>query len=138
MRSLNDANNNTIAMLIKLLATRMVANNLLGFSSKLRTMSSRLEGSFSEEGSLMSDADSENRATSEPDIKAEQISRTKNKTMLVIWEILTSEMNNKPGGSKPKIVFLVEHQKGRSSSSLFPMGSGSLAGVSADRLSVGV
>lgn len=135
--SLNDANNNTIAMFIKLLATRMVANNLLGFSSKFRTISNFFEGSLSEDESLRSETDNENKATSDPDINAEHISKTKSKIILVIWEILTSEMNNKPGGSKSKIVFLIEHQKGRSSSSLFPMGSGSLEGESTVGFSIG-
>ena len=96
-------------MFIKLLATRMVANNLLGFASKFLTMSNRFESCFSDEGPLRSETDNENKATSEPEINAEQISKANNNTILDIWEILTSKMNNKPGGSKSKIVFLVEH-----------------------------
>ena len=106
-RSLIDAKRMTIAILIKLLATNMVANNFLGFKRRFSTMINLLESTFSGDFSSKSVAVSENNATSVPDISAEHNNNTNSITILVIWLTLISDINNKLGGYKSKMLFLV-------------------------------
>lgn len=75
MKFPKNANRITIAILIKLFATRIVASNFFGFSSKSETIRIGLEP-FSE-ASSRSDLERENKATSAPEINAEQ-SKSKN------------------------------------------------------------
>ena len=62
----------TMAIFTKLLATKMVANNFLGFSNNLEIRVPLLKSLFCI--SSTSFCDKEKRATSEPEIKAEQTS----------------------------------------------------------------
>ncbi len=63
----------TTAILIKLLATKIVANSFLGFSNNRVIIEPLLPSSSIK--SSRSFCESENKATSEPEIKAEQKSR---------------------------------------------------------------
>jgi hypothetical protein len=78
-----EANNNTIAIFIRLFATNMVANNFLGFESNFSIKARRFEGPSSS-SDFKSEEDSEKNAISEPEIRAEKKSKTNNITMLVI------------------------------------------------------
>ena len=69
----------TIAILIKLLETRIVANNFFGRSSNFAIISNFLEPVSS--CVSRSDRVSENSATSAPDIKAEHNNKIKSKIM---------------------------------------------------------
>ena len=82
-RSLKDAKSNIIAIFIKLFATSMVANNFLGLDTSFWTISNFFEFPFSEESTSKSEAVNENKATSAPEIKAEQISK-RNKIITLI------------------------------------------------------
>jgi hypothetical protein len=77
---LNDANNNTIAILIKLLATNIVASNRLGVLNNLAT-SILFLNVFESESNC--DCVNEKKATSAPDINAEHINNTNNATTLI-------------------------------------------------------
>ena len=87
-------------MLMKLLATKMVANSFLGLSSKLTSTFS-----FSESSPvvLKSEGFKENSATSEPEIKAEQASNTINNNMLNTCVKSITENKRKNWGSGSKI-----------------------------------
>lgn len=74
----------TMAILIKLLATKIVANSFLGFSSSLVIMDSALEFWWSS-GSI-SERVNEKSATSAPEINAEQNSNTNSRITLGIIE----------------------------------------------------
>ena len=96
----------TIAMLRKLLATKIVANNFFGFSSNKETVFIFLEA-------LLVDCISrsvgvkEKNATSAPEIRAENKRSIKSTTILIIKGLSISAKNNKLGGSISKIVELV-------------------------------
>ena len=70
----SDAKINTIKIFIKLLVIKIVANNLLGFCKRSTTGFCPL---VSSEILIISVFDREKKATSVPDIKAEQRSNTK-------------------------------------------------------------
>lgn len=77
-----DENTKTMAILIKLLTTKMVANKRLGFSKSL--MIAAVVGSllFSEDSSdSKSLGFKEKKATSAPDIKADIINKAMTKTI---------------------------------------------------------
>ena len=71
-----------MAILTKLLATKIVASSFLGFESNFLMMRSFLEGLPSLSSTLV--LDKEKKATSAPDIRAEHKSRTSKMTILVI------------------------------------------------------
>ena len=71
---MND-DNTTITMLTKLFPISIVANNLFGLSNKLRIKLPVLDSSPSM--SFLSCGDKEKKATSAPDIKAEQSNKIK-------------------------------------------------------------
>lgn len=85
-------------MFIKLLATKMVANNFLGLSSNLVKIGTALD--FSPKPSSKSVLLKENNATSAPEISAEQISRIKSSTKPRTIEIsAVNKLMIKLGGS---------------------------------------
>ena len=96
--SAKEANNKTIKIFIKLFVIKIVANNFLGFCNKFSTIFSSflfLESSFK------SVFESEKKATSVPEINAEQISKTSNaKALNVVRKSI--EAKNKNSGSGPK------------------------------------
>ncbi len=98
------ANNKTTAILIKLLATKIVANNFFGRSKSLAMI---IRGTdLLSIPSLMLDLVKENRATSAPEINAEQMSKTISKTILVINEVLVInkfEIKTVGSGSKMQL-----------------------------------
>ena len=104
----NEANNNTIAILIKLLATKIVASNFFGFDKSFSTNTNRFEGESSSEG-CKSVADKEKNATSAPEIRAEHNKSVNSMTILVICVILRRKIKSKLGGSISKIVRLIKH-----------------------------
>lgn len=71
-----EANNNTIKILIKLFAIKMVANNFLGFSKRPEMTSNCVE--FVLESFSRSAFDREKNATSVPEINAEDINKKNN------------------------------------------------------------
>ena len=71
--SLSEAKSKTIPIFIKLLATKMVANNFFGRRSRALIISSAFEGVFS--CGSKSDLLNEKRATSTPEIRAEHTKR---------------------------------------------------------------
>jgi hypothetical protein len=96
-----NANNKTIAILIKLLATRIVANNFLGRSNSFAIICI-VTDLFSIPSSIL-DFVRENKATSAPEIKAEHTSKTKRKRILVINDVLlTNTLESKTVGSGSK------------------------------------
>ena len=96
------ANSKTIAILIKLFATNIVANNFLGRSKRLAIICIAAD-LFSKPSSIL-DLVKENKATSAPEIKAEQTSNIMSNTTLVINEVLlTNKYENKTEGSGSKI-----------------------------------
>ena len=100
--SLIDANNNTTAILIKLLATNIVANNFLGRSKSFAIINMGAE--FCSKPSLISDLVKENKATSAPDINAEQTRRTISNILLAKKDVLISNtFITKTVGSGSKI-----------------------------------
>ena len=97
-----NANSRTIAMFIKLFATKIVANNFLGRSSSLAIICMGAE--LSSIPSSMLDLVNENNATSAPEINAEQARSIKSSTILVINEVLeANKFENKTVGSGSKI-----------------------------------
>ena len=74
-----------MAMLMKLFATSIVANNFFGRSSNLEIISIGFE--FSSEAISMSDCVKENNATSAPETKAEQNNNTNNNTTPKIIDV---------------------------------------------------
>lgn len=82
---------------IKLLATNIVASNFFGRSNNLETISKGFE--FSSSPLSISVLESENNATSTPDIRAEQINNTNNNVKPSTAEILIADSNNKLSGS---------------------------------------
>lgn len=78
MESLNFANNKTIPIFIKLLATSIVANNFFGLFNSLEMISKDLESFWSL--ASRSDGVNEKSATSAPEISAEQSSKITNET----------------------------------------------------------
>src|SRR5690554_2931901 len=90
------------AMFIKLFATKIVANNFLGFVSSRCTISSFFEIDLLVLVSKSEDV-KEKKATSEPETSAEQTSKTKSTTTLVIWVKSKNEAKKyKSGGSVSK------------------------------------
>ena len=88
----------TIPILIKLFATRIVASSFFGLSSNLEMINRGVF--FSSSLSSISDLVSENKATSAPETKAEQMSSTKSSTKPNITEYSTVTRNAKKlGGS---------------------------------------
>ena len=103
---LSDSNKSTTAIFTKLLATKMVANSFLG-RSKSRIKICCFEETFPSFTSKSAGV-SENKATSEPEIKAEQ---TNNKTRTIIpkkWEKSTARNKNKLEGSGSKFLCLIQ------------------------------
>lgn len=98
---LNVSNSNTMAILIRLLATKMVANNFFGLDSNFSTRPNCLDTDPPSE-SRRSLSFNEKKATSAPEIRAEHPSNTNMNTKLVIWGTVKSVIN-KLGGSKSKI-----------------------------------
>ena len=97
------ANSNTVAMLMKLLATRMVANNFLGRSKSFEIIWNAVD--FCCRPLSMSERVSEKKATSAPDIRAEHASNAQIEITPMINEILTEDrrMSNCVGsGSNTK------------------------------------
>jgi hypothetical protein len=82
------ANNKTTAILIKLLATRIVANNFLGRYKRFAIIP--IGADLFSMPSFILDLVKENKATSAPEINAEQTSKTISKTMLVTNEVLVT------------------------------------------------
>jgi len=76
--SLSEAKSKTIPIFIKLLATKIVANNFFGRCSRAIIVSSAFEGVFS--SGSKSDLLNENRATSAPEIRAEHTKRITRET----------------------------------------------------------
>jgi hypothetical protein len=71
-------NSSTIAILMKLFTTKIVANKRLGFLNKLKTLC--IDGSIEVSSESSKDFNcSEKKATSDPDINAENIKRIKTK-----------------------------------------------------------
>ena len=96
------ANNKTTAILIKLLATRIVANNFFGRSKSLAMIS--IVTDLPSTPSSILDLVKENNATSAPEINPEQMSKTISKTILVTNEVLvTNKFEIKTEGSGSKI-----------------------------------
>lgn len=95
------ANNKTIAILIKLFATNIVASNFLGRSNSFAIIC--MDTDLFSRPSLILDLVKENRATSAPDIKAEHISKIISNTTLVMNDVLvTNKCENKTVGSGSK------------------------------------
>lgn len=96
-----------MAIFIKLLETKIVANNFLGLANNRWTMANFFAIDFS---SLVSKSDGvkEKKATSAPEITAEQKSKTKIKTPLVIWVKSKTAKKSKPGGSMSNLLGLVK------------------------------
>ena len=91
-----------MAIFIKLLATSIVASNFLGRSSKEAMIS--MAEDFSSRPLSILDFVNENRATSAPEIKAEQPNSINSKITLVIKDVLeTNKFENKTEGSGSKI-----------------------------------
>lgn len=83
----------------------MVANNFLGRSKSFAITC--IAGDSSSKPSVKSDLVSENKATSAPEIKAEQINKSTSKTTLQINEVLMAKkVMNKTVGSGAKIMFV--------------------------------
>src|SRR5690554_3036745 len=97
-----------MAILIKLLATRIVAKSFLGLSSRRSTMPNFFAVDFFSLSSK-SDEFKEKKATSAPEIRAEQARRTNNKIKLVIWVESKLSKNCKPGGSVSNLFSLVRN-----------------------------
>src|SRR5690554_1764507 len=98
-----------MAMFMKLLATRIVAKSFFGFDSNFSTIASFLAIAFSLFVSK-SEEDKEKKATSAPEISAEQPNKTTSKTILVICVKSKVLINNsKPGGSVSNLMNLVKH-----------------------------
>ncbi len=101
------ANNKTTAMLIKLLATRIVANSFFGRSNNFIIIS--IVADLCSIPSSKLDFVKEKKATSAPDIKAEQNNKTISNTTLVINEVLVTnkfEIKTVGSGSKIKLDYL--------------------------------
>ena len=89
-------------MLIKLLATKIVANSFLGRSNRRAIIAIDLE--LLSKPSLIFVFVKENRATSAPDIKAEQQSNNTSTAILSIKDVFViKKRTNKRGGSGSKI-----------------------------------
>lgn len=86
---LKEANNNTVAILIKLFATRMVANNFFGRSISFEMISNFLEPSS--RPLSRSDRVNEKRATSAPEIRPEHNNKTSSRIMPRTRETLSEE-----------------------------------------------
>ena len=87
---------------MKLFATRIVANNFLGRSKSFAIMV--IGTDLFSMPSFILDLVKENKATSAPEINAEQISKTISKTILVINEVLvTNKCEIKTVGSGSKM-----------------------------------
>ena len=105
-RSLSEANMSTIAIFIKLLATKMVASNFLGLVSSFFTINILLDNSSSEDSSSKSLADNEKKAISAPEINAEHNNKTNKTKTLIMCPLSITIVKNKLGGSISKIQFL--------------------------------
>ncbi|GGW55546.1 hypothetical protein GCM10008085_03650 [Winogradskyella epiphytica] len=92
-----------MAMFIKLFATNIVANSFFGRSNSLAITS--IEVDLFSKPSLILDLVKEKRATSAPDIKAEEINSIMSIMILVIMGVLmTIKFENKIVGSGSKIM----------------------------------
>ena len=98
-----DANNKTIAIFIKLLATKIVANNFLGFDNNFLTIVKLAESSLSEDSSSKSVAVKEKKEISAPEINAEQINNMTIIIILIINSLFIDVTRSKLGGSVSKI-----------------------------------
>ena len=89
-------------MLMKLFATKIVANNFLGRSKSLAMIVMGMD--LLSIPSLILALVKENKATSAPEISAEQMSKTISKTILEINEVLeTNKFEIKTVGSGSKM-----------------------------------
>lgn len=104
---LRDSNSSTIAMFRKLLATRIVAKSFFGLDSRFCTIPSFFAIAFSLFVSK-SEGVNEKKATSAPEIRAEQASKTTSKMLLVICEKSKIVKRSKPGGSVSKLMGLIK------------------------------
>jgi hypothetical protein len=96
------ANNKTMAILIKLLAINIVANSFFGRSKSEAIIVIGID-LFSRPSSIL-DLVRENKATSAPEIKAEQISnRISNNTLVINETLVTNRCDIKTVGSGSKI-----------------------------------
>ena len=95
---LSEAYNKTIAILIKLLAIKMVANSFLGRSNNFIIWRSLAVYSASVEGKSL--GLSENSATSDPDISAEQNNKISNNATPMISVTFSAANILDDGGSK--------------------------------------
>ena len=96
-----------MAILIKLLATRIVAKSFFGFCNKLSIICIGTD-LFSNPSSIFALV-RENKATSEPEIKPEQTSKIMSKTALVIKEESVStivKIKTEGSGSKIRLIYL--------------------------------
>ena len=107
--SLKYANKITMPMLIKLLATNMVANNFFGRSKRLAIIWMRLD--FASKPFSISVLENEKRATSAPEISAEQ-NKSKNisKTPKTIETSIEIIKLLKLAGSGSNIMVLVKQR----------------------------
>src|SRR5690606_22131043 len=98
-----------MAMFTKLFETKIVANNFFGLPNNRCTIASFFAMDFSRFVSK-SEGVNEKKATSDPEIRAEQASKITSITPLVIWVISkTLKKKSKPGGSVSKLMGLVEY-----------------------------
>ena len=94
-------------MFRKLFETKIVAKSFFGFDRSFSTIASFFAIAFSWFVSK-SDGDNEKKATSAPDMSAEQANKTINKIMLVICEKSKAERKSKLGGSMSNLMGLVK------------------------------
>ena len=100
-----NANSNTMAIFIKLLATRIVANSFFGRSNKLAIIC-MFTDLFSRPSSIL-DLVNEKSATSAPEINAEQANNITSRIILVIKDVLVTikfEIKTEGSGSKIKLI----------------------------------
>ena len=81
----SDAKTSTIAMLIRLLSNKIIANSRLGFLRKYAMMRSDLFGAFV--ASLMYEGANEKKATSAPETNAELSRRNSNKITFTVSSV---------------------------------------------------
>lgn len=102
-----ESKSNTMAMFTKLFETRIVANSFFGLVNNRWTIPSFFAMDFFGFVSKSEEVN-EKKATSAPEMRAEQASKTTNSTLLVIWEKSKTAKKDKPGGSVSKFFGLVK------------------------------
>ena len=98
-----DANNSTIAIFIKLFATKIVANSFLGFDNNFLTIAKFPVRCLSDDSSTKSVAFNEKKEISAPEINAEQINNIIKTRMLMSNPLFIDMSRSKLGGSVSKI-----------------------------------